>query len=168
PLAEALVRLGHEVHLLTQERHPEEHPFIDAAGDWDAGELRVRELRTPSSGASARASAGEGAHPAPRCTMYRPNIGGLLPVYVADRDARTCPECSEEEVARYVAANVGAVAEVGRLVGPQLALANHLVMGPVILARAVGAEVPYAVKVHGSALEYTVKPHPERFLAPAR
>ncbi len=30
--------------------------------------------------------------------------------------------------------------------------------------RARGA-VPYAVKVHGSALEYTVKPQPERFLA---
>ena len=24
--------------------------------------------------------------------------------------------------------------------------------------------MPYAVKIHGSALEYTVKPHPERFL----
>src|SRR4051812_4525749 len=35
-------------------------------------------------------------------------------------------------------------------------------MGPVILARADVA--PYAVKIHGSALEYTVKPHPERFL----
>ena len=45
---------------------------------------------------------------------------------------------------------------------PDVALANHLVMGPVILARADVA--PYAVKIHGSALEYTVKPHPERFL----
>jgi len=35
------------------------------------------------------------------------------------------------------------------------------VMGPAILARA--AVAPFAVKVHGSALEYTVKPHP-RFL----
>jgi glycosyltransferase involved in cell wall biosynthesis len=45
-----------------------------------------------------------------------------------------------------------------------VALANHLVMGPVILARALGGRVPYAVKVHGSALEYTVRPEPERFL----
>ena len=36
-------------------------------------------------------------------------------------------------------------------------------MGPVILARALGDDVPYAVKIHGSALEYTVKPYP-RFL----
>src|SRR5262249_33623379 len=47
-------------------------------------------------------------------------------------------------------------------------LANHLVMGPVILARGLEGEVPYAVKVHGSALEYTVKPSPERFLGLAR
>jgi glycosyltransferase involved in cell wall biosynthesis len=34
-------------------------------------------------------------------------------------------------------------------------------MGPAILARA--AVGPFAAKIHGSALEYTVKPHP-RFL----
>jgi glycosyltransferase involved in cell wall biosynthesis len=49
-----------------------------------------------------------------------------------------------------------------------VALANHLVMGPAILRRALGGEVPYAVKVHGSALEYTVRPEPERFLPYAR
>ena len=43
-----------------------------------------------------------------------------------------------------------------------MALANHLVMGPVILARA--GVSPYAVKIHGSALEYTVRPNRERFL----
>ena len=37
-------------------------------------------------------------------------------------------------------------------------------MGPVILARALGERTPYAVKVHGSALEYTVRPNRERFL----
>jgi glycosyltransferase involved in cell wall biosynthesis len=53
-------------------------------------------------------------------------------------------------------------------VRPDVALANHLVMGPVILARALAGETAYAVKVHGSALEYTVKPQPERFLGFAR
>jgi glycosyltransferase involved in cell wall biosynthesis len=104
--------------------------------------------------------------------VYRPDIGGLLPVYVADRyegvRARTFAECSDEEIARYVDANVGAVAELVQRIEPQVALANHLVMGPAILARALAGRVPYAVKVHGSALEYTVKPHPERFLPFAR
>ncbi|MCW3033384.1 MAG: glycosyl transferase group 1 [Solirubrobacterales bacterium] len=159
-LAEALARLGHEVHLLSQERHPEQHPFIGAAGDWDSGALRVRELGGGSAGGPGRA------------TVYRPDIGGLLPVYVADRyeglETKTFAECSPEELDRYLAANVAAVAEVTALARPQLALANHLVMGPVILARGLGGSVPYAVKIHGSALEYTVKPNPQRFLAPAR
>jgi glycosyltransferase involved in cell wall biosynthesis len=158
-LVEALVRLGHEVHLLSQERDPAQYPFLAAAGDWDAGELRVREL--------PGAAAGPG-----RATIYRPDIGGLLPVYVADRyeglEARRFADCTSAEVEHYIAANVGAVAEVTALTEPELALANHLVMGPVILARALGGRLPYAVKVHGSALEYTVKPNPERFLAPAR
>src|SRR3712207_1328221 len=36
-------------------------------------------------------------------------------------------------------------------------------MGPAILSRALGDDVPYAVKIHGSALEYTVKPDFARF-----
>ncbi len=162
-LAEALVRLGHEVHLFSQDRHPEEQAYLSAAGDWDGGELQIRAL-----------PGGSGAPPAAtgRAVMYRPDIGEVLPVYVADRyegiRALTFAECTPEQVERYLAANVAAVAEVAALARPEVALANHLVMGPVILARALPPEVPFAVKVHGSALEYTVKPGPERFLAPAR
>jgi glycosyltransferase involved in cell wall biosynthesis len=154
-LGEAFVRGGHEVHLLCQDRTPLDLSWIDAAGDWDGGALDVRVRRDP-----------------PRATAYRPDIGGLLPVYVADRydgvEARPYPELGDEEVAAYVERNVAAVRDVVERVRPDVALANHLVMGPLILARALaGAGVPYAVKIHGSALEYTVKPHP-RFLPAAR
>jgi glycosyltransferase involved in cell wall biosynthesis len=92
----------------------------------------------------------------------------VLPVYVADRyggiDARPFPELTDAELEQYLDANVAAVREVADRVRPDVALANHLVMGPAILARALPDGVPYAVKIHGSALEYTVKPHPERFL----
>ena len=97
-----------------------------------------------------------------------PDIGGVLPVYVADRyegfEAVPYPELDDERLERYIEANVRAVREVAERTAPDVALANHLVMGPVILARALGGETPYAVKVHGSALEYTVRPHRERFL----
>jgi len=159
-LAAALVSQGHEVHLLCQDRHPERQVFVDAIGEWDEGVLRVCALRERSDERSGG------------CTVYRPDIGGLLPVYVADRyegiRARTFAECSDEELAHYVDANVSAVTELVERVEPQVALANHLLMGPAILARALAGGVPYAVKVHGSALEYTVKPHPERFLPFAR
>jgi glycosyltransferase involved in cell wall biosynthesis len=155
-LAAALTGLGHEVHLLCQDRHPQRAPFVDAAGDWDGGALRIQALTDGPA----------------RCTVYRPNIGDLLPVYVKDRyegmQARTFSECSEEELQRYLQANVHAVREVAALARPQIALANHLVMGPAILARALEGQIPYAVKVHGSALEYTVKPDLARFLPFAR
>jgi glycosyltransferase involved in cell wall biosynthesis len=154
-LAAALVAQGHEVHLLSQDRHAERQPFVEAVGDWDSGRLELRVLHEPV-----------------RCTVYRPDIGGLLPVYVADRyegiEARTFAECSDEQIAAYIGANVAAVRELVERVSPDVALANHLVMGPAILARALAGAVPYAVKVHGSALEYTVKPDPERFLPLAR
>jgi glycosyltransferase involved in cell wall biosynthesis len=129
-LARALAALGHEVHLLCQDR-----------------EVRI-----------------EGVE------IHNPDIGGLLPVYVKDPyegfEVKAFPELSEEELAHYIDANVVAVRAVAESVGGfDAALANHLVMGPAILARAdIG---PFAAKIHGSALEYTVKPHP-RFLPYAR
>jgi glycosyltransferase involved in cell wall biosynthesis len=159
-LVEALVRMGHEVHLLCQERHPERHPFLSAAGDWDEGELRVRDLP------AAQARPGLGT-----AVMYRPDLGGLLPVYVADDyegiQAKPFARCTPAEVEAYIRANVAAVAEVAARARPQLALANHVVMGPLVLARGLAGQIPYAVKVHGSALEYTVKPEPDRFLEAA-
>jgi glycosyltransferase involved in cell wall biosynthesis len=125
-LARALARLGHEVHLLCQDR-----------------EVRI-----------------EGVE------IHNPEIHGLLPVYVKDPyegfEVKAFPELTEAELDRYIDANVAAVRAVAESVGGfDAALANHLVMGPAILARAdVG---PFAAKIHGSALEYTVKPHP-RFL----
>jgi hypothetical protein len=152
-LGEALKRAGHEVHMLSQERDPLALEWVDAAGDWDGGRLSLTVRREPV-----------------QATVYRPDIGGLLPLYVADRyegvEARPFPELSEAEVERYVEANVAAVREVAERARPDVALANHLVMGPAILARAL-ADVPYAVKIHGSALENTVKHHP-RFLPYAR
>jgi glycosyltransferase involved in cell wall biosynthesis len=145
-LAEALVRAGHEVHVLCQDRDPLAQEWVDATGDWDGGTLEVRARREPA-----------------RATVYRPDIAGLLPVYVADRyegiEARPFQDLSEAELDRYLDRNVAAVREVAHRVRPDVALANHLVMGPAILARALG-DVPYAVKIHGSGLEYTVKPHP--------
>ena len=103
------MRLGHEVHLLSQERHPE----------------RLRSWRRPATGTragcAARAQARQRAAPG-GLTVYRPDIGGLLPVYVADRyegiEARTFADCSDEEIARYIDANVAAVAEVAARARP--------------------------------------------------
>jgi len=150
-LCRALVALGHEVHLVCQERDAGSLDLVDAVGSWEGGALSVRTLRDPA-----------------RMTVYNPDIGRTLPVYVADAyegfDAVPFQDLDEAALQRYIDANVAAVRDVADRVNPDVALAGHLVMAPAILARALAGSVPYAVKVHGSALEYTVRPHPERFL----
>ena len=130
-LVRALAALGHEVHLLCQDRE---------APDLGAG--------LPGS-----------------VTIHNPDIGGLLPVFVHDTyegfEVKTFSELTEAELERYIDLNVAAVTELGdQLGGFDAALANHLVMGPVILAR---AGLRYALKVHGSDLSYTVLPELDRF-----
>lgn len=125
-LARALAQLGHEVHLLCQDR-----------------QIQI-----------------EGVE------IHNPDIHGLLPVYVKDPyegfEVKAFPEMTDEELDRYIDANVAAVREVAANAGGiDAALAGHLVMGPAILARSEVGD--FAAKIHGSALEYTVKPHP-RFL----
>jgi hypothetical protein len=114
-LARALAKLGHEVHLLCQDR-----------------ETKIAGVE-----------------------IHNPEIGGLLPVYVKDPyegfEVKAFPELTDEELDRYIESNVAAVRDVAeRAGGIDLALANHLVMGPAILARADVA--PFAAKIHGSAL----------------
>ncbi len=149
-LARALADLGHEVHLFCQDRDASEFAWVDAVGDWEGGELEV---------AATGKGTGSGT-----VTVYRPPIGKLLPVYVEDRyegfEARAFPALDRAEVEHYVEVNVAAVREVVERVGiPDAALANHLIMGPVILARAGVPE--FAVKNHGSDLEYTLRPNPD-------
>jgi glycosyltransferase involved in cell wall biosynthesis len=125
-LARALAGLGHEVHLLCQDR-----------------QVQIEGVQ-----------------------IHNPDIHGLLPVYVKDPyegfEVKAFPEMTDDELDRYIDANVAAVREVAEATGGfDAALGGHLVMGPLILARAgIGS---FAAKIHGSALEYTVKPHP-RFL----
>jgi hypothetical protein len=149
------VRQGHDVQLFCQERNPAESDFVDAVGRWHDGRLSI-----------------EGSGRPARCTAYVPDIGGLLPVYVTGYfpgyQARPFPQLTEAQVADYVAANTAAVRDVINLAEPDYALANHLVMGPAILARALPSRVPYAVRVHRSALERTVMPHVWRFGSYAR
>ncbi len=149
-LAAAFAEQGHEVHILCQDRHATDLPFVGALGRWEGGELHLE------------------GEPDARVTAYLPDIGRVLPVYVADRyegfDAKPFLELEDDELDHYLDANVRAVRDVVDRVQPQAALANHALMGPAILARALDGQVPYAVKIHGSALEYTLRRDPDRFL----
>jgi len=88
-------------------------------------------------------------------SVVRPDIGGLLPVFVLDEyegfDVRLVQDLTADERDRYVAAN----AEALRTQLPaDLVFANHVVLGGPVAA-ATGAR--YAVKAHGSELEYSMR-----------
>src|SRR5262245_45796260 len=83
----------------------------------------------------------------------RPDVGGFLPVFVVDRyagfdDVRRVPDCTRVELDRWVQANVDAVAEH---LPAELVFANHVLLGGPVGA---GSGARYAVKAHGSELEY--------------
>src|SRR5580765_3730126 len=89
----------------------------------------------------------------------RPEIGDVLPVFVLDRyeglEARLVQDFTPAERERYVDLNAAALRE--RLPA-DLVFANHVVLGGPVGA-ATGAR--YAVKAHGSELEYSMRGNPE-------
>jgi glycosyltransferase involved in cell wall biosynthesis len=91
--------------------------------------------------------------------VVRPEIGGLLPVFVLDRYEGLEPillqEMSREERERYVALNAGALAAH---LPADLVFANHVLMGAPVAAMS-GAR--FAVKAHGSELEYSMRGNAE-------
>ncbi len=91
--------------------------------------------------------------------VVRPDIGALLPVFVLDRyegfDARRLPDLTAAEREDYVAANAEVVREH---LPADLVFANHVLLGGPVAA-ATGAR--FAVKAHGSELEYAMRDNAE-------
>ena len=91
--------------------------------------------------------------------VVRPEIGGKLPVFVLDRyegvEAALLQDLTPAERQRYVELNAGALRE--RLPADAV-FTNHVLLGGPVGA-AVG--VPFAVKAHGSELEYSMRGRPE-------
>jgi glycosyltransferase involved in cell wall biosynthesis len=89
----------------------------------------------------------------------RPDAGGLLPVFVLDRyedlEARLLPELSVAVRDAWVERNAAAVREH---LPADFVLVNHVLLGAPVGA-ALG--VPFAVKAHGSELEFAIRGNPE-------
>ena len=153
-LCRALVRAGHEVHLLCQEEHPLVHEFVDEHASVDGAAIeKLGGQETPYPG---------------RCVVYNPRIGDLLPVYVYDDypgwRVKTFLDLTDEELKSYLDRSVGAVGAVLRASAAGAVVTNHSVPGPLIARRALrDSGVPYASIVHGSCLQY-VSRRSERYL----
>ena len=91
--------------------------------------------------------------------VIRSDVGGLLPVFVLDHyegyRVRLLQDCSRGELDAWIEANAAAVRES---LPADFLLCNHVLLGGAV-GRATGA--PYAVKAHGSELEYSMRGRPE-------
>jgi glycosyltransferase involved in cell wall biosynthesis len=91
--------------------------------------------------------------------VVRPDIEGLLPVFVLDRyeglEAKLLQECTAVERQRFVDLNAQALRH---LLPSDLVFANHVLLGAPV-AVATGAR--FAVKAHGSELEYSMRGNKE-------
>ena len=92
-------------------------------------------------------------------TTVRPDVRGFLPVFVLDRyegyEVRRLPDCTRAELDAWVDANASAVRA---LLPADLVFANHVLLGGPV-GEASGAR--YAVKAHGSELEYAMRGNAE-------
>ncbi|MGH3127493.1 MAG: glycosyltransferase family 4 protein, partial [Gaiellaceae bacterium] len=92
-------------------------------------------------------------------TAVRPDVGGLLPVFVLDRyegyEVKRVQECTRAELDAWVDANARALREHG---SADLTYVNHVLLGGAVGA-ASGS--PYVVKAHGSELEYSMRGNAE-------
>ena len=147
-LCRALVRVGHEVHLLCQEPHPLDYDFVTEYCTVNKASIE---------GHSKQETSYEG-----RCVVYLPDIGDLLPVYVYDDypgwRVKTFLDLTIEEFEEYVEHNIAALRSVLAASVADAVITNHSVPGPLISRRALaGAGVPYLSIVHGSALQYVAR-----------
>jgi glycosyltransferase involved in cell wall biosynthesis len=90
--------------------------------------------------------------------VVRPDVGGLLPVFVLDRyegyEVKRLGDCAADELGRWVAANARILVEH---LPADIVFCNHVLLGgPVGVA--TGAR--FAVKAHGSELEYAMRGNP--------
>ena len=97
-----------------------------------------------------------------------PDIDDLLLVYVFNKyEGYTVKElgdennCSFQEIDNYISTTVSGLKRVLSQ-GVDRVLANHLFLGPVIAKRACeDFHVPYDVKIHGSAITFSLKQRPQ-------
>jgi glycosyltransferase involved in cell wall biosynthesis len=90
--------------------------------------------------------------------VVRPDVGGLLPVFVLDRyegyEVKRLGDCTADELGRWVAANARSL---GEHLPADVVFCNHVLLGGPV---GVASGARFAVKAHGSELEYAMRGNP--------
>jgi glycosyltransferase involved in cell wall biosynthesis len=147
-------RAGHEVVLLCQQHPSERFDFVDAWGT------------VSSEGVVAEGVPGLGG----AVIVLRPDLGGLLPVFVYDAyegfEVKTFVDLTADELQAYIELNAVAINEAVSWRRPDAVITGHAMAGPVMARRALG-DGAYVAKVHGSDIEYAARVQ-ERYAELAR
>src|SRR5687767_15469321 len=109
---------------MCQQRDAARFGMVDAEGVLGPDDPHVNLVDTGIPGATGR------------CDLVRPDIGGLLPVYVYDEYdgfmVKRFTELDDIELERYVTRNVDAMTTALREFEPDAVITGHEVMGPYI------------------------------------
>ena len=149
-LVRELVKKGHDVVLVCQDFDPIKIDFINEVHEFDASNTSYSltgKQETPFPG---------------KCTCFKPNLNGFLPVYVYDHyegfEVKEFNSCSNEEVMRYVQQNQSAMDVILKDIPISVINTNHMVMFPYVAAQLKKThDFKFVITVHGSALNFTVK-----------
>jgi len=147
-LARALCKQGHDVLIMCQDPDPRLDFVSSFVSERPDGTQQIeweRQTGYPGMG-----------------SVYKPDIGGLLPVYVMDSypgfNVKEFTDLDTVELEWYVDRNRMALGRIVEQFAPDVVQANHAVMMPYIIRPvAEGAGLSYYVSIHGSAIEFTVK-----------
>jgi glycosyltransferase involved in cell wall biosynthesis len=98
------------------------------------------------------------AHDLGGARVVRPDVGGLLPVFVLDRyegyEVRLVGDCRTDELERWVEANATVLRQH---LPADVVFCNHVLLGGPVGVASGGR---FAVKAHGSELEYAMRGNP--------
>jgi len=141
---------GFEVVLLCQERNPANLDYVAAHAVFAPGNASCTTLfsrDTPYPG---------------KCSLYNPDLNGLLPVYVYDDypgfTVKPFTELTDDEIEEHIRQNVTALESVYAEQPFDLVQTNHVIMSPAIARRfCLVHGLPYYISLHGSALNFSVK-----------
>src|SRR5947209_5809075 len=149
-VVESLCMQGIDVALVCQEPHPERYDCIAEAYvhrlDGSVHTLLARETPYPG-----------------KCIMHKPEIEGVLPVFVWDRyeeftNVVPMINLDDAQLEAYVQRNVNVVLDVTRRHDIAGIHANHAALMAVVAHRVHGETgIPFTVMPHGSELEYAIK-----------
>jgi len=148
-VAKTLKGLGHAVTVVCQDRNAGELDFVD---ECIIGTQNVPSMPPPPS--SIR--------------VVVPDIDNLLLVYVYNKyegfqvkEMGDASSCSFDEIDNHIEKTTVALQQV-LLQGVDHVLANHALLSPVITRRACqNLPVSYDVKIHGSAISFSLRQRPE-------